>query len=286
MRLPSVQRAIGGCCIERIRCKLAGKVGVEPTNIRVQGPAALATCNHFPSELRTPAPAAHMHSCKHRHRHLHQGTLVGPAGIEPALLAQPRSLLPAATRLGNALPLLVTGGHLLPGRYRCFCNHASSALAWASPCYRSPLVFGAHFRSATDLLNGLLRLRLHRNESRLALDYQDACGAPSQFIHDIHLAMRHRISTWRPFLECGGSLVVPSDSTVILPPTLRAVRGASLYVRTSINRLQPCESSTTSIQLALPRLTPLSLSTGNVFAFRQVGIEPTTVGYSDRCSTN
>lgn len=38
-------------------------------------------------------------------------------------------------------------------------------------------------------------------------------------------------------------------------------------MRTSINRLQPCGSSTTSVQLALPRLTPLSPDTGNVFAF-------------------
>lgn len=112
-----------------------------------------------------------------------------------------------------------------------------------------------------------LRLRLRRCASMRAPDYQNACGAPSRLVHSARLAAQHRPSTWRPFLECGLSLVASVDSTFVLPPTLRAVRGATPYVRTRIDHLGPCGPSATSVQLALPRLTPLSADAGNVFAF-------------------
>jgi hypothetical protein len=49
-------------------------------------------------------------------------------------------------------------------------------------------------------------------------------------------------------LECGWSLVVSDDSTLFLLPTLRAVRGATPYMRNPIDRLWPCEPLATSVR--------------------------------------
>jgi hypothetical protein len=52
-----------------------------------------------------------------------------------------------------------------------------------------------------------------------------------------------------------------------LPPTLRAVRAATPYVRSCINPSKPCEPSRSQVQPKLPGIKPLSTNTEHVFAF-------------------
>jgi hypothetical protein len=57
------------------------------------------------------------------------------------------------------------------------------------------------------------------------------------------------------------------DSMFSLPPTLRAVRRATPYVRPCINSSKPCEPTEDQVQLSPPGIKPFSTNTGHVFAF-------------------
>lgn len=78
------------------------------------------------------------------------------------------------------------------------------------------------------------------------------------------------------------SLVASDDSTFSLPPTLRAVRGATPYVRVPIDRLEPCGLSPTSVPSFDGRgLRYFHQTPGTSLHFSSVGFEPTTFSLDD-----
>jgi hypothetical protein len=175
-------------------------------------------------------------------------------------------------RLDNALPLLVERRPDDPGPLWVLLQPcAPHRFRLRTRFTDSPFVFGVHIQLLPppgDWVDWVfMRAETTPASPTPAPDYQRACGTLSRLVHQGQLTLHPGPLARRPFLESGRSLVASRYSNLVLPSTLRAVRGATPYVRTPFDDLRPCEPLTTSIHLSVPRLTPLSRDAGNGFAF-------------------